>query len=63
MNYSGYRDMSTSREMPLVYTFAKSVKYLGALPQGAQELPHMAQLADFMRYQVQAAIPAVAVHA
>ena len=26
-----------------------------------QHLPHMAQLADFMRYQVHAAIPAVAV--
>ena len=26
-------------------------------------LPHMAQLADFMRYQVHAAIPAVAAHA
>ena len=31
--------------------------------QGVQHLPHMAQLADFMRYQVHAAIPAVAVHA
>ena len=31
--------------------------------EGVQHLPHMAQLADFMRYQVHAAIPAVAVHA
>ena len=31
--------------------------------QGVQHLPHMAQLADFMRYQLHAAIPAVAVHA
>ena len=28
-----------------------------------QHLPHMAQLADFMRYQVHTAIPAVAVYA
>ena len=27
------------------------------------DLPHMAQLADFMRFLVHAAIPAVAVHA
>ena len=31
--------------------------------QGAQHLPHMAQLADFMRFQVHAAIPTVDAHA
>ena len=31
--------------------------------QGMQYLPHMAKLADFMCYQVHAAIPAVAAHA
>ena len=41
---------------------ARTGRGAGALPT-AQHLPHMAQLTDFMRFQVHADISAIAVHA